>query len=161
VLLASDHAPYSEAAIPNLPYARESVIAAARQFIERFKPDMIVTGHPDERHVDHRTNNWIVVKAMQELLRAGAISRDTKLLVDAVYGPAPAKRAPYHYEKQMLYVSGEAARLGQQAAWYYQSQDGNHQQANMAAFDKLPREEPYPHFRILDWQDHEGWNERP
>jgi LmbE family N-acetylglucosaminyl deacetylase len=86
VLLASDHAPYSEAAIPNLPYARESVIAAAKQFIERFKPDTIVTGHPDERHVDHRTNNWIVVKAMQELLRAGAISRDTKLVVDAVYG---------------------------------------------------------------------------
>jgi LmbE family N-acetylglucosaminyl deacetylase len=69
VLLASDHAPYSEAAIPNLPYARESIIAAVTQFIERFKPDMIVTGHPDERPVDHRTNNWIVVKAMQELLR--------------------------------------------------------------------------------------------
>jgi hypothetical protein len=30
----------------------------------------------------------------------------------------------------------------------------------MVDFDKLPREEPYPHFRILDWQDHEGWNER-
>ncbi len=159
VLLASDHAPYSEAAIPNLPYARESVIAAAKQFIERFKPDMIVTGHPDERHVDHRTNNWIVVKAMQQLLRAGAISRDTKLVVDAVYGPAPAKRAPYRYEKQTLYVSGEAARLGQEATWYYQSQDGNHEQANMVDFGKLPREEPYPHFRILDWPGHEGWNE--
>ncbi len=121
---------------------------------------MIITGHPDERHVDHRTGNWIVVKAMQQLLREGAISRDTKLIVDQVYGPAPAKPAPYHYEKQTLYVSGEAARLGQEATWYYQSQDGNHEQANITDFDKLPRHEAYPHFRILDWQEHEGWNER-
>jgi hypothetical protein len=56
VLLASDHAPYREAAIPNLPDARESVITAAAVH-QAFKPDMIVTGHPDERHVDHRTNN--------------------------------------------------------------------------------------------------------
>ncbi len=161
VLLASDHTPYREAAIPNLPYARESVIAAAKQFIVCFQPDMIITGHPDERHVDHRTNNWIVVKAMQELLRQGAIPRETKLIVDAVYGPAPMKPAPYHYEKQTLYVSGEAARIAQEATWYYQSQDGNHEQANIVDFDKLPRGEPFPHFRILDWQDHEGWNERP
>lgn len=159
VLLASDHAPYREAAIPNLAYAREPVIAAAKQFITRFKPDLIVTGHPDERHVDHRTNNWVVVKAMQQLLQEGAISRDTQLIVDAVYGPAPATHAPYRYEKQTFYVSGEAARLGQEATWYYQSQDGNHEQGSIAPFEKLSREEPYPHFRILDWQQHEGWNE--
>jgi LmbE family N-acetylglucosaminyl deacetylase len=160
VLLASDHAPYTGAAIPNLPYAREPVIAAAKQFIERFKPDMIVTGHPDERHVDHRTNNWIVVKAMQELLKSGVLSRETKLLVDAVYGPAPEKRAPYHYERERLYVSGEVARLGQEATWYYQSQEGNHEQAKIVDFGKLSRGEPYPHFRIVDWPQHEGWNER-
>lgn len=159
VLLATDHAPFRDLAIPNLPYAREPAIAAAKQFISRYKPDMIITSHPDERHVDHRTNNWIVVKAMQELLREGAISPETKLIVDAVYGPIPSKRAPYHYEKQTLYVSGEAARIGQEATWYYQSQDGNHEQANIVDFGKLPREEPYPHFRILDWQEHEGWNE--
>ncbi len=92
--LASDHAPYPEDAIPNLPYARESAVAAARQFIERFKPDMIITGHPDERHVDHRTGNWIVVKAMQQLLREGAISRDTKLIVDQVTDPPPPSPRP-------------------------------------------------------------------
>jgi LmbE family N-acetylglucosaminyl deacetylase len=160
VLLASDHSPYSEAAIPNLPYSRDSAVAAAKQFIAKFKPDMIITGHPDERHVDHRTNNWIVVKAMQELLRESVISRDTKLVVDRAYGAVPGKNAPYRYKKETLYVSGEAARLGQEATWYYQSQDGNHYQANIVDFGKLPREEPYPHFRILDWQDHEGWNER-
>ena len=160
VLLASDHAPYRNAAIPNLPYARDSAVSAAKQFISRFKPDMIITGHPDERHVDHRTNNWIVVEAMQELLRAGAIPRDTKLVVDVSYGPMPGRHAPYKYEKQTLYVSGEAAKLGQEALWYYQSQDGNHQQAEIVDFGKLPRHEPYPHYRILDWQDHEGWNEQ-
>jgi LmbE family N-acetylglucosaminyl deacetylase len=60
----------------------------------RFHPELIITGHPDERHVDHRTNNWMVVKAMQELLREGKLSRDTQLVVDAVYGRAPAIRAP-------------------------------------------------------------------
>ncbi len=161
VLLASDHSPYRNAAIPNLAYSRDSAVSAAKQFIARFKPDEIITGHPDERHVDHRTNNWIVVKAMQELLREGVISRDTRLVVDVSYGPMPGRHAPYEYEKQTLYVSGEAAKLGQEALWYYQSQDGNHQQANIVDFDKLPRQEPYPHYRILDWQEHEGWNERP
>jgi LmbE family N-acetylglucosaminyl deacetylase len=160
VLLASEHSPYREAAIPNLAYAREPVVEAAKEFIRRFSPDLIITGHPDERHVDHRTNNWIVVKAMQELLREGLLSRDTELLVDQVYGPQPGKHAPFHYEKQTLFVSGEAAKLGQEATWYYESQDGNHLQANIVDFAKLPRTEAYPHFRILDWQDHEGWNER-
>jgi LmbE family N-acetylglucosaminyl deacetylase len=159
VLLASDHSPYRDSAIPNLPYARDSAIDAARQFILRFKPDLIVTGHPDERHVDHRTNNWLVIKAMQQLLREGKISGDTEVLVDVSYGAAPRIHAPYRFEKHTFYVSGEVARLGQEATWYYQSQDGNHQQAKIIPFDKLPREEPYPHYRILDWQNHEGWNE--
>src|SRR5579884_2755957 len=160
VLAASDHSPFRDAAIPNLPYARDAAVAAAKQFITRFNPEMIVTGHPDERHVDHRTNNWIVVKAMQELLREGKLSRDTQLVVDVVYGAMPGRHAPYRYEKYVLHVSGEAAKLGQEALWYYQSQDGNHQQAEIIDYSKLPREEPWPHFGILDWQEHEGWNER-
>jgi hypothetical protein len=91
---ASDHAPYREAAIPNLPYALDSVVSATKDFIMRFHPELIITEDPDERHVDHRTNNWMVVKAMQELLREGKLSRDTQLVVDAVYGRAPAIRAP-------------------------------------------------------------------
>ncbi len=161
VLTASEHSPYRESAIPNLTYSRDSVIDAARQFIARFKPDLIITGHPDERHVDHRTNNWIVVSAMQELLRQGVITRDTKLIVDVAYRAKPGRHAPYQYRKEHLYVSGEAAKLGQEATWYYESQDGNHQQANIIEFMKLPREEPFPHFRILDWYEHEGWNNQP
>ncbi len=169
VLLASEHAPYSDVAVPNLAYARDAVLDATRHFIERYRPDMIITGHPDERHVDHRTNNWFVVKAMHELVRQGKLSAETQLVVDAVYGPGPQKHAPYRYEKFEFYTSGEAATLGQEATWYYQSQDGNHQQAEIIPYDKMPREAPkphygiynppYPHFRILDWQKHGGWNE--
>ena len=169
VLLASEHSPYRDAAVPNLAYARDAVLKATQDFILKYKPELIITGHPDERHVDHRTNNWLVVKAMQELLREGKLLASTELLVDAVYGPGPQKHAPYQYEKLQFYVSGEAAMLGQEALWYYQSQDGNHQQAEIVPYDKLPREEPaphyghyippYPHFKILDWQKHEGWNE--
>jgi LmbE family N-acetylglucosaminyl deacetylase len=159
VLLASDHSPYREAAVPNLPYAREPVVAAAKDFLRRFRPEMVITGHPDERHVDHRTNNWYVVQAMQELLREGALPASTQLLVDVSYGAGPQKHAPYQYRKHTLFVSGEAARIGQEALWYYQSQDGNHQQAEIVPYAKLPREEQ--HEQILDWQRHAGWNEKP
>ena len=160
VLLATEHAPYREAAIPNLPYSRDAVVKAVEGFIAKLKPDMIVTGHPDERHVDHRTNNWIVVQAMSNLVKQGILSRDTELLVDVVYGAQPGRHAPYHFAKEHLVVSGDAAKLGQEATWYYQSQDGNHQQANLTGLSQLPREEPYPHYRILDWFDHAGWNDK-
>lgn len=169
VLLASEHSPYRDSAIPNLPYARDAVVAATKNFIVKYKPALIITGHPDERHVDHGTNNWIVVKAMQELLQQGVLPASTELLVDAVYGPGPQKHAPYKYEKFQFYVSGEVATLGQEATWYYQTQDGNHLQAHIVPYDKLRRDAPaphygdyhwpYPHFKILDWQSHEGWNE--
>jgi len=159
VLLASEHSPYRQAAIPNLAYSRQPVVRALEQLIKRFQPDLIITGHPDERHVDHRVNNWLVVKAMQNLLRQELLSPNTELLVDRVYGERPGVRAPYRYQKDTFFVSGEVAKLGQEARWYYQSQDGNHQQADIKGFPKLPRQEPYPHFQILDWQEHEGWNE--
>ena len=159
VLLASDHAPFQDAAIPNLPYARDGIVAAVKTYIERFHPALIVTGHPDERHVDHRTDNWLVVKAMQQLLRERKIPRATELLVDVSYGARPGKHAPYRYEKEVFFASGEAAKLGQEALWYYQSQEGNHQQAEIKDFLDLPRREAYPHFRVLDWWEHEGWNE--
>jgi LmbE family N-acetylglucosaminyl deacetylase len=169
VLLASEHAPYKDVAVPNLPYSRDAILTTTRQFIERYQPDMIIAGHPDERHVDHRTNSWFVVKAMQQLLQEGKLSRDTQLVVDAVYGPGPQKHAPFRYEKFQFYVSGPVSVVGQEALWYYQSQDGNHQQAEIIPYNKMEHEAPkphyglyippYPHFRILDWQDHSGWNE--
>ena len=106
---------------------------------------------------------------MEELQQEGQLSAETQLVVDQVYGPGPQKHAPYRYEKLEFYVSGDAAKLGQEASWYYQSQDGNHQQAEIVSYGELPRVEPpnhwgkyfppYPHYRILDWRDHEGWNE--
>lgn len=157
VLLATDHAPYDGLARPNLPYARSAVVEMAKDFIKKFQPEVIYTGHPDERHVDHRTNNWFVVKALQELIREGALSSIPKLLVDQVYGPGPQRHAPYHYRKHLLSVSGEAKALAQQAGWFYQSQNGNHAQANRRSFDQLPRAEV--HWEVLDWKEHEGWNE--
>ena len=157
VMLASDRAPYEGLARPNLPYAREPVVEMAKELIERFRPEVIYTGHPDERHVDHRTNNWFVVKAMQELLRQGSIPSSTILLTDQSYGPGPQVHAPYRYQKNVFFVSGEATALGQEAGWYYQSQDGNRAEGSLRAFDRLRRTEV--HWQVLDWKDHEGWNE--
>ena len=157
VLLASEHAPYEDVAQPNLPYARRAVVEAAKRFIREFHPEVIYTGHPDERHVDHRTNNWFVVKALQELLREGTVRPDLTLLTDQVYGPGPQAHAPYHYQKHVLSVSGDVMTLAQEAHWFYQSQSGNRELGHLRNFDQLPRVEV--HWQILDWKDHEGWNE--
>ena len=158
VLLASDHSPYEDAAIPNLPYARQSAVEAAKEFIKKFQPEVIYTGHPDERHVDHRTNNWFVVKALQELRREGVVSDSLTLLVDQVYGPGPQAHAPYRYEKRIFYVSGDAMARAQEAQWFYQSQSGNRALGRIRSYDKLPRQQV--HWQILDWWNHEGWNEK-
>ncbi len=163
VLLASEHAPYEGVAQPNLPYARRAVVEAAKRFIREFHPEVIYTAHPDERHVDHRTNNWFVVKALQELLREGVVRPDLTLLTDQGYGPGPQAHAPYHYQKHVLSVSGDAMTLAQEAGWFYQSQNsspqsGNHALGHLRSFDQLRRVEV--HWQILDWKDHEGWNEK-
>jgi LmbE family N-acetylglucosaminyl deacetylase len=158
VLLASEHAPYEGVAEPNLPYARQAVVEAAQRFIRQFHPEVIYTGHPDERHVDHRTNNWFVVKALQGLLRAGAVRPELTLLTDQVYGPGPQAHAPYHYQKHVLSVSGDVMTLAQEAQWFYQSQSGNRALGHFRTFDQLRREEV--HWQILDWKEHEGWNEK-
>src|SRR5438093_1086571 len=160
VMLAADHAPYSEVARPNLPFARSSVVEAAKEFIERFRPEVVYTGHPDERHVDHRTNNWFVMRVLEELAAGkGRLFPVPIVLVDQSYGPGPQKRAPYHYKKETFYISGEAAALAEEAGWFYQSQDGNHAEGNRKDYDQLRRTEV--HWRILDWKDHPRWNDEP
>jgi LmbE family N-acetylglucosaminyl deacetylase len=157
IYLATDHAPYENLVKPNLPYARDAVIDTVKQIITDFHPAMIATSHPDERHVDHRTANWFVVRACQELLRDKRIDPQTVILADQVYGAGGAKPAPYHYEKFTVYLSGEAAALKQEMSWIYQSQDGNLAEGARQTFSELPREEI--HYRIVDWQEHAGWNE--
>ncbi len=157
IYLATDHAPYENIPKPNLPYARDAVIELTKQIITQFHPAMIATAHPDERHVDHRTANWFVIKACQELLAQKAIDPATVILADEAYGAGGYKPAPYRYERAPVFLSGEAAALKQEASWIYQSQDGNLSEGMRKTFDELPRQEV--HFRIVDWQEHAGWNE--
>ena len=157
VHLASDHAPYTNAVKPNLLFSREAVLAELEQLIEEFHPALIATAHPDERHVDHRTTNWFVVKACRELLSKKELSPDTVILAAEAYGAGGSKPAPYQYEKAPVYLSGEAAALKQEMSWIYQSQDGNLDEGAKKIWKELPREEM--HYRIVDWQEHEGWNE--
>ncbi|HEX5483970.1 MAG TPA: PIG-L family deacetylase [Terriglobia bacterium] len=157
IYLAVDHAPYEAIFEQNLPYARDAVIAAAKRLIERYHPAMIATPHPDERHVDHRTANWFTVKACQELLKEGKLGRSTTILADRAYGSGGYKPAPYHYARYVVYLSGEAAVLKQEMGWIYQSQDGNLDEGSKKTFEELPRQGL--HERILDWQEHAGWNE--
>jgi LmbE family N-acetylglucosaminyl deacetylase len=154
-LLAVDHAPYEGLERSNLPYARNSVVQAAKEVIKRFTPDVVYTAHPsDPRHIDHRVNTYFVVKALQELLREGAISPDVKVLVDEVHIPKMQPGTPYHYRDYDFYLSGEVKALNQEASWFYQSQGVSRR---VMTFDQLPRKETYR--EVLDWKDHEGWNE--
>jgi LmbE family N-acetylglucosaminyl deacetylase len=157
IYLACDHAPYENVYKPNLAYSRDAVIEAIRQILINFHPAMIALTHPDERHVDHRTANWFVIKACQSLLKEKVLDPQTVVLADQLYGAGGFKPAPYKYEDFVLHLSGEAAALKQEASWIYQSQDGNLAEGNKKTLAELPREEK--HLRILDWQEHEGWNE--
>jgi LmbE family N-acetylglucosaminyl deacetylase len=159
VLLASDHAPYEGLFRPNLPFARDAVVEATEEIIRKFQPEVIFTVHPPaEGHIDHIVNNYFVVKALQELLRAGAISPDLEVRVDRIFDPKGHPATPYRYEDHEFYVSGEAMALAQEAGWFYQSQGGNREEGNLHTWDQLRRSEGYR--KVLDWREHEGWNEK-
>ena len=159
VLLASDHAPYEALFRPNLPFTRDAVVEATEDIIKKFQPEIIFTVHPPaEGHIDHIVNNYFVVKALQELLRAGAISPDLEVRVDRIFDPKEHPATPYRYEDHEFYVSGEAMALAQEAGWFYQSQGGNHGEGNLRTWNQLRRSEGYR--KVLDWKEHEGWNEK-
>lgn len=157
IYLACDHAPYEHVVKPNLPYARQPVIELVKQIIADFHPATVATAHPDERHVDHRTTGWFVIKACQELLREKHIDPQTELIVDEAYGSGGFKPAPFKYEKMRVELSGEVSALAREMSWIYQSQDGNLTEGMRKTFSELPRYED--HLRVLDWQEHAGWNE--
>ncbi|HEV2425442.1 MAG TPA: PIG-L family deacetylase [Terriglobia bacterium] len=157
IYMAVEHSPYEGMFVPNLPYSRDSVEDAVERLITQFHPAMIAVPHPDERHVDHRTADWFTLKACQELLRRHQIDPATVVLADQAYGSGGYKPAPYHYRPYVLRLSGEVAALKQEMGWIYQSQDGNLDEGSKKTFIELPRSEL--HEQILDWQQHEGWNE--
>ena len=159
VLLACDHAPYDGLVRPNLLYARQDVVETAKELIKAFRPQVIVTAHPPaEGHIDHIVNNYLVVKALQELSRQGGLPPDLELRVDRIYNSKDHPSTPYHYEERSFAISGAAAARAQEAGWYYQSQGGNRSQGNPRSFSQLPRTQTYR--VVLDWKEHEGWNER-
>ncbi len=157
IYLATDHAPFEEAFKPTLAFARDPVIEATKQIIAEFRPEMIAAAHPDERHVDHRTANWFVIKACQDLLREQRIDPRTRVVANVSYGAGDDKRAPYRYEKFTVYLSGEAAAMKEEMNWLYQSQHGNQSEGMRETSSELSRREE--HVAILDWQAHGGWNE--
>jgi hypothetical protein len=98
------------------------------------------------------------VKALQHLLREGAISPNLEVRVDRIFDPKSYPATPYHYEDHTFHVSGNAMALAQEAGWFYQSQGGNRAEGNLRTWDQLPRSEGYR--KMLDWKEHEGWNEK-
>ena len=158
-LLATDHVPYEGMAFPNLPYARDALVDAAANLIERFKPAVIVTPHPPaEGHIDHIVNNFFVVKALHQLTRRGTAPPGVKVLVDRIYLPKEHPATPYQYVERTFDISGEVAALAQEASWYYQSQGGNHTEGSIVDFGKLRREQRYR--EVVNWSEFEGWNEK-
>jgi LmbE family N-acetylglucosaminyl deacetylase len=158
-LLATDHAPYEGVARPNLPFSRDAAVGLVKEFIRRFRPDVIYTPHPGNvRHIDHIADNYLVVEALQNMVQAGEASARQVVWVDEVPDPKVQPATPYHYRELTFAVSGAAKALVQEAGWYYQSQTGNRAQGHIRDFDQLPRSENFR--EVLDWNQHQGWNER-
>ena len=157
IFLACDHAPFGHVYKPNLAYARDAVIEAIRQVLTDFHPAMIALPHPDDGNVDHRAANWLTIEACHQLLKSKEIDPQTVVLANRSSGPGSSKSAPYQYENFEVHLSGEAAALKQEMSWVYQTQDGNQAEADRKTMAELPREEK--HLRIVDWQEHAGWNE--
>jgi len=156
-VLATDHAPYAGMVEPNIPYDRRSVVEAAKKLIEKYKPEVIATAHPGSAgHIDHIVNNYFVVKALQELAAEHRVSPQLRLLVDHAYKDQPP--TPYHYQPLTFFISGEAAALAQEAWWFYQSQGGNVAEGHLRSFSQLSRTEELR--QVLDWNEHQGWNEK-
>lgn len=99
-----------------------------------------------------------MVKALQELLRAGTISPNVEVRVDRIFDPKAHPASPYQYEAHDFYVSGNAMALAQEAGWFYQSQGGNRAEGNLRTWTQLSHTEGYR--KVLDWKEHEGWNEK-
>lgn len=159
IQLASDHAPYEGLVRPNLPFARQSVVGVTAEIIRKFQPQVVFTAHPPaEGHIDHIVCNYFAVMAMQQLVRDGALSPKTELRVDRIFDPKNHPATPYHYENHNFYVSGDAMALAQEAGWYYQSQGGNKAEGKIRDWKQLPRNQAYR--KVLDWDEHQGWNEK-
>lgn len=159
IFLACDHAPYSNAYQPNLPYARDAVVAAIRQILTDFHPAMIALTHPDERYGDRAAACWLTLKACQELLKSKELDPQTVVLADHADAAKVATPAPYKYDPWVIHLSAEAAARKQEMAWLYQTQNGNRRESERKTLAELPREEK--HLRMVDWQEHGGWNENP
>jgi LmbE family N-acetylglucosaminyl deacetylase len=156
-LLATDHAPYEGLVEPNLSYDWISVVDAAKKLIERYQPDVIATAHPGSAgHIDHIVTNYFVVRALQELTAQGHIPANLTLLVDHAYKDQPP--TPYHYQPVKFFISGEVAALAQEAFWFYESQNGNMSEGHLQSFSQLPRSEELR--QVIDWNEHQGWNEK-
>ncbi len=159
-VLACDHAPYADIVQPNLSYARDSVVAVAKELIKKFDPQVLITAHPpSEGHIDHIVNGYIAIRALQELVEEGTFSPgQVKVLVDRIYFAKGAPYTPYHYSEHTFYVSGEVAARDQEAGWFYQSQGGDMMLGRIRDYDQLRREVKYR--EILDWLDYQGWNNK-
>ncbi len=159
VLLASDHAPYEGLVHPNLPYARQPVIEVVKELMRKFRPQAVFAAHPPSQgHIDHIVNGYLVIKALQELAREDAAWGNTKVFTGRVYDPASAPKTPYRYKEYVVHVPGEVAARAQEAWWFYQSQGGNRALGRLRRLDELRRTET--HRQVLNWMEHEGWNEK-
>jgi LmbE family N-acetylglucosaminyl deacetylase len=159
VLLASDHAPYEGLVRPNLPYARQPVIEVVKDLIRKFHAESVFAAHPPQQgHIDHIVNGYFVIKALQELAREDPAWGDTKVFAGRVYDAASAPQTPYHYQEYVVHVPGEVAARAQEAGWFYQSQGGNRALGRIRRFSQLGRIEILR--QVLDWKEHEGWNEK-
>ena len=63
----ADHNPYQTSLRPGAPYAGRSLLDDLETVIRRFRPTIVITGHPADHHPDHSTLYCYTVAALHEL----------------------------------------------------------------------------------------------
>ena len=116
----STRSPYANSMTPNAIYCGQSALQDVETILMREKPDVVITLHPADIHMDHWPTYTFVRFALEELsLRGESFARDCHLytyLIHRPYWPAPRG---YHPKADLQPPASLAAT--RQTNWLYLS----------------------------------------
>lgn len=98
-ILRTAHSPYSNSMTPHAPFSGQSLLQDIETILAKEQPDIVITAHPNDMHVDHWTVYGFVQLALNELTANGqafaAKCRVYTYLIHRPLWPAPKGFHPF------------------------------------------------------------------